>query len=159
MNEGLILVLMIWIASVTGYHIQTIPEVMYTTNEKMVYELYDCKKQTVENDYWCNVPLEEHSNILGIYNHDTQKIHIRKDLKVKYSTKVYTSILLHELVHHMQAESGKDFQCRGKKEEEAYDLQNKWLKEQGEEGVIKSLDLNALFLLMISTCTDELFGG
>ena len=158
MGEGLILSLMLWIASVTGYHIQSIPEVTYLTHKELVYKLYDCEKLTYDNEYWCKSPRKD-SNILGIYNHDTQRIHIRKDIHFYHSKTVYASILLHELVHHMQWESKKEFRCRGEKEEEAYDLQDKWLKEQGEKGVIESLNLNGLFLLMISTCTDELFGG
>jgi hypothetical protein len=151
MGEGLVLSLMLWIASVTGYHIQSIPEIMYISHMELVYELYDCEKITDDNEYWCNAPRKSH-NIFGIYNHETKKIHLRNDLHFHHSKTVYNSILLHELVHHMQYDNKSKFQCRGKREEEAYDLQNQWLIEQGEMGVVETLNLNGLFLMMISTC-------
>jgi len=40
-------------------------------------------------------------------------------------------VLLHELVHFQQFESGKDFQCVGQKELEAYTLQDQWVVEHG----------------------------
>ena len=158
MNEGLILTLMLWIASVSGYHIQTIPKVIYNTHEELVHNLYGCEKQTSDNEYWCNAPLKE-NNVLGIYNNDAKTIYFRNDLGSEYSKIAQQSILVHELVHHMQYESGKYFRCRGEKEEEAYDLQNQWLIEQGEKGVQETLKLNGLFLMMITSCTNDLFGS
>ncbi|MEJ0062033.1 MAG: DUF6647 family protein [Alphaproteobacteria bacterium] len=45
---------------------------------------------------------------------------------------VEISLLLHELVHHAQLFSKKQYQCNNAKEYEAYTLQNKWLAQQGE---------------------------
>jgi hypothetical protein len=41
------------------------------------------------------------------------------------------SVLLHELVHHYQSESGVDLPCLGEQEREAYQIQEKWLAERG----------------------------
>ena len=83
---------------------------------------------------------------------------MRNDLGGKFSKKVYRSILLHELVHHMQNENKTDFMCRGKKEEEAYKLQDKWLIENGEKGIMESLKLNDLYMIMLFTCTEGMWG-
>ena len=40
-------------------------------------------------------------------------------------------ILLHELVHHMQDESGRPFPCLESREREAYHLQTKFVEETG----------------------------
>lgn len=53
-------------------------------------------------------------------------------------------MLLHELVHHMQAESGKKFDCPAQKEHEAYWLQTKFVDETGTGE--KPNDLFMLFL-------------
>ena len=45
------------------------------------------------------------------------------------------SYVLHELVHHAQLLSGKHYACRAAKEREAYELQNRWLAEHGEEPI------------------------
>jgi hypothetical protein len=158
MGEGLVLSLMLWIASVTGYHIQSIPEIIYVSHMELIYKLYNCEKITGENEYWCTAPRKGHS-VFALYNNETKTIHLRNDLSSEYSKIAYNSILLHELVHHMQYDNKSEFRCRGKKEGEAYDLQNQWLIEQGERGVEKTLNLNGLFLLMVTTCTDELYGS
>jgi hypothetical protein len=49
---------------------------------------------------------------------------------------VAKSYLVHELVHHAQLFSGKDYPCPEAKEREAYTLQNKWLVEHGEEPLV-----------------------
>ena len=56
MGEGLVLSLMLWIASVTGYHIQTIPEISYVTHKELVYELYNCEKITSDNQFHLFAP-------------------------------------------------------------------------------------------------------
>jgi hypothetical protein len=43
------------------------------------------------------------------------------------------SYVLHEMVHHAQMLSGKKYACHAAKEREAYELQNRWLAEHGEE--------------------------
>lgn len=40
-------------------------------------------------------------------------------------------IIVHELVHHLQQASGKEFTCIAEKEAEAYDLQIKFVDETG----------------------------
>ena len=56
-------------------------------------------------------------------------------------------ILLHELVHHFQMESGRAFACIGAQEAEAYALQNKYVEETGTG--VKSDPLMTVFL---TTC-------
>jgi hypothetical protein len=40
-------------------------------------------------------------------------------------------VLVHELVHHLQDESGKKFECLAAREREAYILQTKFVQERG----------------------------
>jgi hypothetical protein len=49
------------------------------------------------------------------------------------------SILLHELVHHLQAENKVDFECRMAYEWQAYKLQAEWLREKGYKDPYKLL--------------------
>ena len=53
-------------------------------------------------------------------------------------------ILLHELVHHLQEESGKRFACMEAREREAYVLQTKFVEETGKGEVP-----NDMFMLML----------
>jgi hypothetical protein len=49
---------------------------------------------------------------------------------------VSQSYLVHELVHHAQLFSGKQYPCPEAKEREAYTLQNKWLVEHGQDPIV-----------------------
>ena len=48
---------------------------------------------------------------------------------------VSKSYVVHEMVHHAQTLSGKHYVCNNAKEREAYELQNRWLAEHGEEPI------------------------
>jgi hypothetical protein len=43
----------------------------------------------------------------------------------------YEALLIHELVHKAQDQSGRKYSCSGKREAEAYTLQNQFLIERG----------------------------
>lgn len=58
-----------------------------------------------------------------------------------------TSYLVHELVHHAQFFSEKQYACNNAKEREAYTLQNQWLAEQGEPPIVSQR-----FIDEISSC-------
>lgn len=45
---------------------------------------------------------------------------------------VQVSLLVHELVHHAQLYSKRQYPCAAAKEYEAYTIQNKWLEQHGE---------------------------
>jgi hypothetical protein len=49
---------------------------------------------------------------------------------------VAQSYIVHELVHHTQLISRKQYPCHAAKEREAYMLQNQWLAEQGQEPIV-----------------------
>jgi hypothetical protein len=52
------------------------------------------------------------------------------------------SILLHELVHHLQVANGIHFECREAEEGQAYRLQIDWLKEHGIQDPYRMLGLS-----------------
>lgn len=66
------------------------------------------------------------------------------------------SMLLHELVHHMQAESGqkmKDTGCTGGLvERPAYDAQEGFLRGAGLDDPYKAMGINKLLLFLITQC-------
>ena len=62
------------------------------------------------------------------------------------------SILVHELVHHMQAMSGQRFACPAARERIAYRAQNAWLGLFGED-LQTAFDLDPAMLLVGTVCT------
>ena len=146
----LMMSLMVWISTATGWAIPEPPMVKYIDNGKEFFLLSnDCD---VKPDQQVCIDYDDNSNILGLYNHNTKTIYLSKDFW-KASTKDQ-SILLHELVHHMQY--SKDFNhytmlCKGLIEKEAYDLQEKWLEERGLT-LGDTIDIGPLFRHVLTQC-------
>jgi uncharacterized protein DUF6647 len=65
-----------------------------------------------------------------------------------------TSTLLHELVHHVQRSNNVELPCVAAYERQAYDLQIKWLREQGVDDPYELIKTNELSIYMLSTCRD-----
>ncbi len=64
------------------------------------------------------------------------------------------SELLHELIHHFQNVHRLPFACGAEREKLAYDLQIRWLREQGVADPYEFLEINAFFVVMNSVCRD-----
>ena len=67
---------------------------------------------------------------------------------------------MHVLVHHMQNHIGvnlKTVGCKGELEKEAYELQDRWLKEKYDANVYDVIGINELFLMVLTSCSDEMF--
>jgi uncharacterized protein DUF6647 len=64
------------------------------------------------------------------------------------------SALLHELVHHVQRFNNIDLPCVAAYERQAYDLQIKWLREQGVDDPYDLIGTNELSIYMVSVCRD-----
>ena len=61
------------------------------------------------------------------------------------------SVLVHEMVHHAQAEAGRRFACPAERERQAYDAQARWLALLGSD-LSREFGINRLFLLVATTC-------
>ena len=78
--------------------------------------------------------------------------------KVIYLTRGWTgrtaaeaSILVHEMVHHLQNISGEKFECPEAREKAAYSAQEAWLEMFGSN-LEKQLDIDPFTQLVLTTC-------
>ena len=62
------------------------------------------------------------------------------------------SILLHELVHHLQITNGVKLACPGAYEAQAYRLQIDWLRDQGVQDPYKFLNIEKAAISALSEC-------
>jgi|SRR5215469_6470672 len=62
------------------------------------------------------------------------------------------SILVHELVHHLQIEDNIQFECLGRYEAQAYDLQIQWLRTQGVKDPHKLLHASKTSIETLAEC-------
>ena len=67
------------------------------------------------------------------------------------STPAEMSILVHEMVHHLQNTSGRVFDCPGAREAEAFDLQERWLALAGQT-LTEAFEMNRLALFVLTRC-------
>jgi hypothetical protein len=61
------------------------------------------------------------------------------------------SVLVHEMVHHAQAESGRRFACPAERERQAYDAQVRWLDLFGSD-LSREFGIDRMFLLVATSC-------
>jgi Domain of unknown function (DUF6647) len=64
--------------------------------------------------------------VVAVYDDSTKTIFLPDTLEGE--TPAELSILVHEMVHHLQNSAGKKYNCAGAREELAYAAQDKWLK-------------------------------
>jgi hypothetical protein len=70
------------------------------------------------------------------YRSETSSVRAAQTMGTIYLPETFTLgrddyILLHELVHHLQDESGRQFECLAMREREAYVLQTKFVQQYG----------------------------
>ena len=63
------------------------------------------------------------------------------------------SIVVHEMVHHLQNLAGLKFACGGAREKEAYLAQDQWLKRHGLE-LEEEFDVDMFTIVALSACTN-----
>ena len=165
-SKSVIMSLMIWISSQTGYPIPEIPNVALMPPQDLKYLTYHCWNITPMNRTVCNTPVEEDEKrglvIQAIFNDHDQTIYFNQDVienaKTNLDEVLIRGMLLHELVHYMQYLNG-DFDtvsCRRQLEMKAYKMQHRWLMDmQGVPIPRVAWDMmgtNPLTVLMLSTC-------
>lgn len=61
------------------------------------------------------------------------------------------SVLVHEMVHHLQNVAGMTFACAGEREKDAYRAQRAWL-ELFDRTLEQEFELDAMTVMLRSTC-------
>ncbi len=88
----------------------------------------------------------------ALYSQPAGTVYLRKNWDA--SNLRDQSELLHELIHHFQNVHNLKYGCGAEREKLAYDLQIKWLREQGVADPYEYLEINAFFVVMASVCRD-----
>lgn len=136
----LMLSLMVWAASFTGLPVpDTMPTIHMTTNQKIFEHVRPNQEYKEDSGF----------TVRALYDHDTSTIWLNENWNP--DNLVDLSIMLHELIHHMQYESGNEYECHAAMEKEAYAAQIAWVEAAGEDPW-KLLNMNALFVFYVTTC-------
>ena len=91
----------------------------------------------------------QHPYVVALYDDQTKTIYLSD--KWAGSTPAELSVLVHEMVHHLQNEAGTTYECPAEREKLAYEVQDKWLGLFGRnlEG---EFEINGLALLVSTSC-------
>jgi hypothetical protein len=93
--------------------------------------------------------LEKMRDVVAVYNDQTNTIYLSN--KWVGRTPAELSVLVHELVHHLQNEAGVTFECPAEREKLAYEAQDKWLGLFGRN-LQHEFEINGLALLISTSC-------
>ncbi len=137
--KELITILLMWIGSSTTYNVDVPhPKVVMLPPQQLTEQYKDTSLAKTNH-------IEE---LWAYYNTTNQTIYLRQDFR-QYDP-WHRSILLHELLHHIQYHNNVSYQCINQMEEEAWPLQKKYLKDF--HNIDWTYDL--LWYLLISTCAN-----
>lgn len=142
--DALVLAMMTWIASASGMPMpEQAPEVRHVSP----YRLASLAKPG-GSAHPAYDPVET-TGFLALYHAETGTVLLRDDWRIDDLRD--RSILLHELVHHVQAHADRSYPCHGAKEREAYGLQAEWLEARGGD-LFDLLGMNALGFYAATRC-------
>lgn len=70
---------------------------------------------------------DEHPSVIAFYDDDRRTIFLTEGWSAAYPKDV--SVLVHEMVHHLQNLDGSKFACPAERERLAFRAQDAWLKQ------------------------------
>jgi hypothetical protein len=88
-------------------------------------------------------------DVVSVYNTETHTIYMRDDWKG--ATPAEVSVLVHEMVHHLQTLARLKFGCPEEREQMAFQAQQRWLSAFDTD-LEREFDLDAFSLLVKSRC-------
>jgi hypothetical protein len=92
---------------------------------------------------------EKMRDLVAIYNDRTNTIYLSD--KWAERTPAELSVLVHEMVHHLQNKAGIVYECPAEREKLAYEAQEKWLGQFGRT-LESEFEINGLALLISTSC-------
>ena len=150
----IISIMMVWISIQTGFVVPDAPSIVYKTPLEIKLYAYGCYDDPIPegNDDICNNNTEVAGTPKALYDPKIKTILVAHGFKP--DTILNQSILLHELIHHLQFSNkyDKEIECAGKLEEQAYTLQDKWLFEKYHTNVWDVVGIGRLLYHIIISC-------
>jgi hypothetical protein len=87
--------------------------------------------------------------IVAVYNDHMKTIYLPNGWSGRTAAEL--SVLVHEMVHHLQNEGRTRFECPAEREKLAYEAQNKWLGLFGRS-IEQEFEINGLAILISTSC-------
>ena len=133
--------LIAWIVGRTGWANQDPPSIRFVTPSQLL-KIYHVGDEDVLNDV----------GLKALYLIGTHTVYLPENWN--QNDLLDRSVLLHELVHHLQQLNNVKAACLAAREPQAYDLQIEWLREQGIQDPYKFLNIDEFTITFMSLCQD-----
>jgi hypothetical protein len=101
--------------------------------------------RVVNDEQW----VERMRDVMALYEDASRTIYLREDWTG--ATPAEMSVLVHEMVHHLQNLATEKFQCPQARERTAYEAQQKWLEDAGAD-FFKEFEVDPMTLMLRTSC-------
>ncbi len=129
------------------------PTVKFTPAMEIAFLRYGADnpeaRDAVRAQYRSALTSENARRVVAIYDDATKTIHL--PIGWTGRTPAELSVLIHEMVHHLQGKASMNFACAAEREKLAYAAQAKWLALFGSS-LSKEFAIDALTLKLSTTC-------
>ena len=138
--DMLVATLMAWIAAHSSFGVAQTPHIQFVPKREM------------SGAYARAVNDVNHFQVHAFYLPSTGTVYLPRswqttDLRDE-------SVLVHELVHHLQKTNNVEVSCPAALERQAYTLQFDWLREQGVADPYEFTGIDILTVIMASSCPE-----
>jgi hypothetical protein len=152
--QSLLIVLVTWLSVNFGLPVvEEYPRVELVPPAKMAEVRYSrlaaAQPDRAAAEAGRSAPPEIGHDVFAIYDDASRTIYLPQNWTGKTPAEV--SLLVHELVHHLQNVSGEKFFCAGEREKVAYRAQARWL-ELFDKSLAQEFDLDPMTLLVRTNC-------
>jgi hypothetical protein len=152
--EALLALIVLWLSANFGLSAShQHPEVVFAPPQAMADLHYEMLVATSDGNYPpspAHALQERACEIVAFYVDETRTIHLPDTWAVADPADL--SVLLHEMVHHLQHADGLTHACAAEREKLAFAAQERWLRMFGSD-LSEAFDIDGLTLLARTTCT------
>lgn len=121
--------------------LKTLPEVAFVSPQRMA----GLRFRDVPSDHSGG----EGSEVLAVYDDEARTIYLPNGWTGR--TPAELSVLVHEMVHHLQNEAEEKFDCPEAREKQAYEAQQKWLMLFGSDLTV-AFEMDPMTVLVRTNC-------
>lgn len=152
--QALLSLILSWLVINTGLPAtENMPHVERASTSKMAdvrhQRLQSSRPDQAEFEAAGATPPDFFEDVHAIYDAPGGTIYLSESWRA--DSPVDVSILVHELVHHLQHAGGLDYACPAAREKLAYQAQERWLN-LFETSLVEEFELDAMTLLLRTKC-------
>ena len=145
--EPLLIAIVVWLSANFGlpatYDLPRVERMSSIEMTNLLYQNSGADQRKVKFD--------QMGKVLSLYSVETKTIYLAR--KWTGQTPADLSLLVHEMVHHMQNLSPTTFECPQAREKLAYEAQEKWLNMFGHN-LENDFGIDRLTIFMNTACTE-----